>query len=192
MVSVCDLPVEKLGSVMNVLELAVHPGTDDGEAIGALHCYRRLTKGASLKTICEFLYGGGDDTATDQWAALYAEQTLEITRLRNELRRVNKALSAVRRPTQGNGKEHKPIVVPELVFTDPEWEIAETIIPQIYRNERGRARIGAMVVILRTGCGWRVLDPDGGSKWTTYYNQYRAWQYLDWWTEMMGALNHVQ
>ncbi len=182
---ILDIPNEKLQQAIQVLELALHPSTCDPEALNAINGFRRIAKGTPLRAICEHLYGDGVDLdfLAEEWEDRLAKSTMEISRLRGELRRTKKALDDSRRHTD------EPVCqdqkdTPSLILADDEWAIIEGLIPENHRTAKGRERISAMIVVLRTNCGWRVID-----KWTTYYNQYRTWQYEDWWTAMLKALD---
>ncbi len=187
-----DIPTEKLETALHVLELALHPSTCDTEAISAVHGFRRVAKGMPLTVICEHLYGDGVDLdgLVEGWGTRLANSMLEISRLRDELRRTKKSLDDSRRPgsSQNDPVKSKSKEIPPLILDDVEWTAIEGLIPEIYQTEKGRDRISAIVGVLRTNCGWRVLDPDGGNKWTTYYNQYRVWQYEVWWIELLRVL----
>src|ERR1700733_6235757 len=175
--STLDIPFRTAEKALQVLELALHPNTGDKETLAAINAWRRLVSGITLKVICENVYGGdGEDLSIiDEWEELWANQQTEMKRLRAELRRANKALDALRRRKARPPPSVDivvPIVVkdvPDLVLTDEEWAAIINVVPAKHRNDRGRERVAAITTIVRTKCGWRVLDPLG-TQWTTYYN----------------------
>jgi len=186
----------RVETAISVLDLAFHPNTGEKEALAAIHAYKRLSKGKVPSILCRDFYG--DDSALiladEEWEEILAGKEIEISRLRNEIRRLKKALDASKRRVPRSEDqpmtETLPREVPALVITDQEWDIVVRFIPEKYRNEKGRVRLASMIVIVRNNIPWRVLGteekPDG---WTTYYNQYhQKWRHEQWWINMMSAL----
>lgn len=188
---------EKTITAIKLLDMAFHENTGDSEALNAIRAFRKMTKGALPSILCENYYGeGGDILREDEWQDIFAQQELELSRLRGEVKRLTKQLDeAKRRNRRASGEA--PITprmntpAPLLAIPDAEWEAIRHLVPPKYRDERGRTRISAMIVIIRTGCGWRVLGtPEKPDGWTTFYNQYnQKWKHETWWTQMMEILD---
>lgn len=179
-----DFAIEKTRTALSVMDLAFHPNTSDQESLAAIRAYRRLSKG-KLPSI---LFGDCDAFyLEDIWQERYTEQELEINQLRNENKKLKKALGDSRR-RRTNGEEPKK-ECPSLTMTDAEWARVELLVPTKQQCQKGRERIAAIIVILRTGCGWRVLGtPEKPFGWTTYYNQLRSWQKHQWWKDVLETL----
>lgn len=173
-----ELPNDtRIRKAINTLELALHPDTDDTEVLAAVYAFRRVSMGATLSQII------AGDATEEEWQNLFYQQECEISRLRGEITRLKRGSGVRTSSTIERDSESKPI----FVLTDDEWARILLILPEKRRTAKGRERIAVMLGVMRSGCGWRVLD----KKWTTYYNQYRSWRETGWWARMMAALDSV-
>lgn len=190
-----DPSSEKTQTALKLLDLAFHNNTGDQEALNAIRAYRRVSKGMLPSILYEEYFGDGSDVIReDEWQDLFAKQEIELSGLRAEVRRLNKSIDESkrrqRRASEQPAVQKDDTPLPELTISDAEWQAILHLVPVKHRNEKGRDRIAAMIVILRTGCGWRVLGtPDKPQGWTTLYNQYNTkWRHEPWWIEMMETL----
>jgi hypothetical protein len=193
---------ERIETAISVLDLACHPNTADTEAIAAIKAFRRVTKGKIPSILCRDYYGSFSDPEIieEEWEELLAQKEMEISRLRNEIRRLKKTLDdSKRRKRRGSDEEPASTVssvpkdIPSMVLTDEAWAAILNIIPGRMRNERGRARLAIITTIVRQGIPWRVLATDEKPNgWTTFYNQYhQTLRHEPWWDAMMGVLANV-
>ena len=189
---------EKTETALKLLDLAFHQNTGDIEALSAIRAFRKITKGALPSILCGNYYGeGGDIIREDEWQEIFSKQEIELATLRGEVRRLKKALDEAKRRTRrasGEAPAHQEKVntpPPELSIRDEVWASIQHLVPAKYRNERGRTRVAAMIVITRTGCGWRVLaTPEKPDGWTTFYNQYnQKWRHEKWWADIMEIID---
>lgn len=193
-----DPVVEKTQTALKLLDFAFHENTGDDEALNAIRAFRRITRGTLPSILCEGYYGEGSELyREDEWQTIFARQELELSALRAEVISLKKKLNESRRRKSratetSTKKDDTPS--PELSITDIAWEAIRHLVPERYQDDAGRARISAMIVILRTGCGWRVLGtPEKPDGWTTYYNQYNTkWRHETWWIEMMEILGKME
>lgn len=171
----------KAETVIKLLDLIVHESTSPEIRENALMAYRRLSHGMAPSVIfgddCEILL------MEEEYEERYAQQTLESTRLKAEIRRLNKALTDSKRRQAGPSRppsnaekgmpsgnppnntvhsdakgddmenEGEPMERPDMVITDIEWAAIQAIVPPRYRNISGRERIATLIVVLGIGPG---------------------------------------
>jgi hypothetical protein len=189
-----DQTADQTDRIFQILDMAVHPNTGDAEALAAIRAFRRVSNGELPSILAENAYTASE-TSQNEWQDIFAQQELELSRLRGEVRRLKKALDENKRRRSreaGEAPVRKPrekAEVPEFVLSDAEWEIVATIVPAKILTEKARPKLAVAIVITRTGCPWRVL----GSNWTSYYNPWnygvKGWRHQEWWKPLMEAMS---
>jgi hypothetical protein len=187
-----NLELERAETARKLVDRVFHTSTSDDDALNSIRAFRRITNGA----LPSILFSE-DEFSEEGWQELFARQEIEISALRNEVRRLKKTLDETKRrqrrvsgeaPSNAEKVDAPP---PVLTITDAEWAAIQHLVPPKYRNEHGRERVSAMIVITRTGTPWRVLaTPEKPDGWTTYYNQYnQKWRHEPWWAKLMEILD---
>jgi hypothetical protein len=175
------------------LDLAVHPNTSDIEVINAINGFRRLVKGQSVSIIAKLLFGN-DSRREEEWQELFTTQELEINRLRNENRRLQKALAETKKR---RNLEEKIVVnynkkyPRNMSLTDDEWNKIVHLIPKQYRTDKNRDKISVAIIVLKTKCGWRIMSThEKPNRWANYYNFWRNnLRHFSWWNEVMRTVD---
>ena len=75
-------------------------------------------------------------------------------------------------------------------FTDEQWTLIQPLIPQAKTGRRlkdPRARLNAMLWILRSGAPWRDL-PERFGPWQTVYHHFNSWRRRKVWERILQAL----